>query len=90
MVGYRIKDYSIGDVARMTGATQKQLRSWEGKYIPEPERLECGARAYRRYSQKDLDLIREIKRLLDEGFTLSVAAQKAREAIKTNFRKENR
>ena len=31
--------YSIGDVAEMTGVSQRKLRNWEGKCIPEPETM---------------------------------------------------
>jgi DNA-binding transcriptional MerR regulator len=71
------KTYSIGDASRMTGVSQRKLRSWEGKYIPKPERLVCGERAYRRYTQAEIDLIKRIKNYQDQGFTLSVAAKKA-------------
>ena len=71
------KDYSIGDASRITGVSQRKLRSWEGKYIPEPERLVCGERAYRRYTQAQIDLITRIKEYQDQGFTLSAAAKKA-------------
>ena len=73
--------FSIGDASRKTGVSQKKLRSWEGKYIPEPERIVCGDRAYRRYTQEQIDLIAWIKEYQDEGFTLSAAAKKAREEI---------
>jgi len=75
------KTYSIGDASRITGVSQKKLRSWEAKCIPEPERIVCGDRAYRRYTQEQIDLITRIKEYQDAGFTLSVAAQKAREEI---------
>ena len=75
------KTYSIGDASSMTGVSQKKLRSWEGKVIPEPERIICGDRAYRRYTQEQIGLIAKIKEYQDAGFTLSVAAQKAREEI---------
>ena len=75
------KNYSIGDASRMTGVSQKKLRSWEGKHIPEPERIVCGDRAYRRYTQEMIDLIAKIKEYQDQGFTLSAADQKAREEI---------
>jgi len=55
------KTYSIGDASKLTGVSQRKLRSWEGKYIPEPERLVCGERAYRRYTQAEIDLIRSIR-----------------------------
>jgi len=75
------KSFSIGDTSRMTGVSQRKLRSWEGKYIPEPERLVCGERAYRRYTQAEIDLIRGIKEFQDQGFTLSAAAKKANDDI---------
>ena len=31
------KTYSIGDASKITGISQRRLRSLEGKYIPEPE-----------------------------------------------------
>jgi len=71
------KTYSIGDASRMSGVSQRKLRSWEGKYIPEPERLVCGERAYRRYTQAEIDLIRSIREYQDQGFTLFAAAKKA-------------
>jgi len=75
------KTYSIGDASRMTGVSQRKLRSWEGKYIPEPERLVCGERAYRRYTQAEIDLIRGIRVYQDQGFTLPVAAKKANDGM---------
>ncbi|MBW2663843.1 MAG: MerR family DNA-binding transcriptional regulator [Deltaproteobacteria bacterium] len=37
------KNYSIGDTAKMTGVTQKQIRNWEAKgYIDEGLNLICG------------------------------------------------
>ena len=53
--------FSIGDASRITGVSQKKLRSWEGKCIPEPERIICGDRAYRRYTPEQIDLITRIK-----------------------------
>ena len=73
--------FGIGTASRITGVSQKKLRSWEGKCIPEPERIICGDRAYRRYTQEQIELIAKIKEYQDAGFTLSAAAQKAREEI---------
>jgi len=71
------KTYSIGDAEKMTGISQRMLRAWEGKHIPFPERIVCGDRAYRRYSQSEVKLISRIKFYRDEGFTLPVAVKKA-------------
>ena len=67
----------IGEASRLTGVSEKQLRSWAGRFIPEPDRVVCGVRAYRRYTADDIELIRRIKQYQDEGFTLKAAAKKA-------------
>jgi len=71
--------FSIGDASRISGVSQRQLRAWEGKHIPQPERLICGERAYRRYTQAQINLITRIKKYQDQGFTLKAAAQKAKD-----------
>ena len=76
------KTCSIGDASRITGVSQRKLRSWEGKHIPKPERIVCGERAYRRYSQAQINLIMRIKEYQDQGFTLSAAAKKANIGLK--------
>jgi DNA-binding transcriptional MerR regulator len=70
--------FSIGDTARMTGVSQKQIRHWEGRYIPLAMRVVCGKRAYRYFSEGQVEQIKAIKALLDQGFTLAHAAQVAK------------
>ena len=73
------KTYSIGDLCRMTGLTEKQLRYWEAKgFIPEPARIVCGKRAYRRYDEDLVELISKMKELIDSGYTVSAAARRAK------------
>lgn len=76
------KTYSIGDASRITGVSQKQLRHWEGRYISVPQKSICGEVAYRRYSLSDIALISRIRELMDEGFTLHAASQKASREFK--------
>ena len=72
------KTFSIGDTAKITAVSKKQIRNWEAKgYIPEADRVVSGDRAYRRFTPNQVELISSIKNYLDEGFTLSAAAQKA-------------
>jgi DNA-binding transcriptional MerR regulator len=72
------KTFSIGDTAKMTGATQKQIRNWEAAgHIPEAVRVVSGSRAYRRFTQDQIRIITDIKYFLDQGFTLSAAAKLA-------------
>ena len=75
------KTFSIGDASRVTGVSQRQLRAWEGKHIPQPDRIVCGERAYRRYTQAQINLIARIKKYQDQGFTLSAAAKKAKDDL---------
>ena len=74
----RNKTYSIGEAARMCGVTEKQLRHWEEKGLIEPpQRVICGKRSYRQLGDGELKQIRQIRKYLDEGFTLASAAKKA-------------
>ncbi|QTA79839.1 HTH-type transcription regulator domain-containing, MerR-type [Desulfonema limicola] len=76
------QDYGIGEVTHLTGVTIKQLRYWEDKeFIPKPERIVCGERRYRRFDEKLLKLISTMKKLIDEGMTVSGASKKAQEII---------
>jgi DNA-binding transcriptional MerR regulator len=69
---------SIGEAARICGVTVKQIRHWqEREYIPEPQRVVCGERAYRQFEEEDLEHIKRIKQYLDAGFRLDKAAEKA-------------
>lgn len=78
------KTISIGEAARLTGVTVKQIRHWQSRgYIPESPRVVCGQRAYRQFGEDDLQIIKRIKGYLDAGFRLNVAAEKAAADIST-------
>jgi DNA-binding transcriptional MerR regulator len=69
---------SIGEAARLCGVTVKQIRHWQDReYIPEPQRVICGERAFRQFKNDDLEQIKKIKAYIDAGFRLSSAAEKA-------------
>lgn len=56
---------SIDDVSRDTGLGKDQLRVWERRYgFPVPVRDEQGKR---RYSLQQLECLREVRRLIDQG-----------------------
>ena len=70
--------YSIGEAARLCGVSEKQIRHWEDKqHIPKLDRVICGKRTYRQFSEADFLLIRRIKKYMDEGYTLATASKKA-------------
>ena len=84
MTPTKYNDYGIGEAVAKTGLTHKQLRYWESqKYIPEPERIVCGDRAYRRYTETHIKLLRLIKNFLDRGYSLEGAVRVARENVKS-------
>lgn len=72
------KEYSIGEVVRMSGLSARQLRSWEKESLIDVIRNQCGKISYRYYSEEQLALILEIARLLGQGFTLRVAVDLAK------------
>ena len=76
------KTYSICEAARISGVTEKQIRHWEEKkHIPKAQRVICGERSYRQFTETDFNLIHKIREYLDEGYTLFAAARKAGETV---------
>lgn len=69
---------SIGAVAELTGVPAPTLRAWERRYgIPCPERSDGG---HRIYCERDVDLVRRLRRLTEEGVPPRVAAERIRRA----------
>jgi MerR family transcriptional regulator, light-induced transcriptional regulator len=68
----------IGEVSRRTGVAVPTLRAWERRYqLLDPDRTEGG---HRLYGERDIDRVRAMMRLLDEGWSAAAAArQVARE-----------
>lgn len=75
------KTVGIGEVAKKCNVTEKQLRYWQESGYISPETVVCGERTYRRYSLADIELVTEIKRLLDLGYMLANAARRAKTNI---------
>ncbi len=74
--------YPIRTVARLTAVDARRIRAWESQYgLLRPARTRGG---HRLFSQRDLELIRRIKRLIDEeglrlqGIRLLLEAESAR------------
>jgi DNA-binding transcriptional MerR regulator len=75
------ESFSIGDTARITGVSQKQLRNWEARgYITPPMRIVCGQRAYRYFTRKQVETIKAMKRLMDKGYALAHASRLAKQS----------
>jgi len=66
--------YRIQAVAEMTGIPAATLRAWERRYgVPEPRRTES---SYRVYSDADVELIRRVRELCEQGMAPSEAAKR--------------
>ena len=72
--------YLIGEVAEISGVSQKCIRSWED-YLGDVFRIQCGRMKYRYYTEEQLEIVKKIKQFLDEGFKLKFAVEKAKEAL---------
>jgi DNA-binding transcriptional MerR regulator len=70
--------YRIGEVSRIIGVETYVLRYWESEFPQiRPNRADTNQRTYQK---KDLELIREIKRLLyEEKLTIEGARQRLRQ-----------
>ncbi len=64
------------EVANRVGITLRQLYYWERLGVVTPRRETFGDRQFRRYTERDIRVLREVKRLVDEGYVLSRAAEK--------------
>jgi MerR family transcriptional regulator, light-induced transcriptional regulator len=65
----------IGEVVERTGVAQATLRIWERRYgFPAPERLASG---HRRYSEREIELIRAVAAKRAAGLALPVAIEQA-------------
>jgi len=66
----------IGEVVERTGVAEATLRMWERRYgFPAPERLASG---HRRYSEREIELIRAVAAKRGAGLALPVAIDQAR------------
>ncbi len=68
--------YGMGEVVKRTGVAEATLRMWERRYgFPVPERLASG---HRRYSERDVELIRSVAARRTSGLSMPVAIEQAR------------
>ena len=67
--------YTIKHAATQAGVSAATLRAWERRYaLVTPHRTESG---YRLYGDSDVQLIRSMKQLVDDGWSASLAATEA-------------
>lgn len=65
--------FRIANVAEITGVPEPTLRAWERRYgIPTPQRTASG---YRLYGAEEVQQVREMRRLCEQGVAASEAAK---------------
>jgi MerR family transcriptional regulator, light-induced transcriptional regulator len=68
--------FTIGDVAARSGVPEGTLRMWERRHgFPAPERLASG---HRRYSEREVELVRRVADARASGVTLAAAIERVR------------
>ena len=75
------RTYSIGRVANMVGVPKYKLRHWCDRYLPHIQKIDIGDMQYRRFTDKDIELIKRIKEYRSKGFTLDAAVTQARQDL---------
>ena len=60
--------YSIGAVAKIVGIPKYKLRNWTDRYLAHIQKIEIGNTQHRRFTEKDILLIKKIKEYLLKGF----------------------
>ncbi len=80
----RIVWLSSSEVTRQLEISLRQLYYWELKGIVKPRVVTMGSREFKRYSAKDFETLRRIKEYLDQGYTLSSAAERVRAGVENS------
>jgi hypothetical protein len=68
---------SSSEVIRRIDISLRQLYYWELKGVIKPKIITKGSREFKRYSMRDVEILRRIKEYLTQGFTLASAVQRA-------------
>ena len=71
--------YTISEAANRAGVTPDVLRAWERRYqIVEPRRASSG---YRQYDEAAIRRVRAMRRMVEDGWTPSAAAESLRDVV---------
>jgi DNA-binding transcriptional MerR regulator/methylmalonyl-CoA mutase cobalamin-binding subunit len=80
------KEYPIAVVVRMTGLTAHVIRKWEQRYqVVAPSRSQTGRRLY---SQKDIERLSLLRRVVQKGHTIGQIARLPDETLQEYLRAE--
>lgn len=75
--------YGTNEVCRLVGISSRQLEYWVLIGVVKPKFHPHGARLFKRFSEKDIQILKQVKGLTDEGFLLRKAAEKVKQHIES-------
>jgi len=73
----------INEVSEATGIHPSSLRRWESVGLIAANRIAFGKTWMRVYSDEDVELLKQVRRFMDQGYKLKWAFEKARDAMTT-------
>ncbi len=76
---------STYSVTQECAISTRQLYYWELIGLIQPHYETFGSRRFRRYTSEDLGILKKIKSLLDEGFTLQAVRERILKNNAENF-----
>ena len=77
----RREDHRFGtkEICGLVGISARQLEYWVLIGVVTPKLERHGAKVFKKFSQKDVELLQRVKDLTDEGVLVSRAADKVRQ-----------
>jgi DNA-binding transcriptional MerR regulator len=70
--------YGTTQVCRQVGITSRQLEYWILIGIVSPQLEQHGLKFFKRFTELDVEVLKQVKLLTDEGFLVSRALEKVR------------
>lgn len=70
--------YGTAQVCRQVGITSRQLEYWILIGIVSPRLEQHGLKYFKRFTETDVEVLKQVKLLTDEGFLVSRALEKVR------------
>lgn len=77
--------YGSTEVCRLIGISHRQLEYWILIGVITPITEQRGAKAFKRFTEEDLWVLKQVKELTDEGFLVSRAIEKLRRNFPERF-----
>ncbi len=78
----------INSVSEETGIHPSSLRRWEAMGLIAPGRVDFGSTWVRIYCEADIALLKRAKELMDEGYRIRVAFERAAEEMEEELTDE--